>query len=388
MSDETKWRVRLAPAVRVDLAWAAAVVVLTVLAFLLLHAVPGVALPVLLSLAIAWALDPLVDRFERRGWPRTAAILLLGFLLVVVIGAALAFLVPALIDQAVRLPDYLQAIGTRLLPLAERLLDTRLPATWHELGQELAGRAADLAREVGPIAGRFLLRAAGGTATAIAQVLGFSLVPIFVFYFLRDFDRMKERAVLLLPPRHRARLVARFREIDAVLAAFVRGQLTVAAILGAIYAVGLTLSGVKLGLVIGLVAGIAAMIPYAGMALGLVLAAVAVLVDWHDGSIWVAAGATATFVVGQALEGNLITPKIVGEKVGLAPVAVMLAVLAFGEVLGFAGVVLAVPLAAVLQVVLRVLVEHYRASAWYGAAAEAAAGEGGEENRPTAVFSP
>ena len=378
------WASRLAPTVRVDLAWAAAVVALTVAAFLLLHALPGMALPVLLSLARAWVLDPVVDRFEVRGWSRTSAILLLGGALVVVLGAALAFIVPALIEQAMRLPDYVAALGTRLLPLAEELTDTRLPADWHELGQEYAGRAAALAREVGPAAGRFLLRAAGGTATAMAQVLAFALVPIFVFYFLRDFDLMKERATLLLPLRHRARIVGRFREIDGVLAAFVRGQLTVAAILGAIYAVGLTLSGVKLGLVIGLVAGFAAMIPYAGMVLGLALAAVAVLVDWHTGSLWVAAGATATFVVGQALEGNLITPKIVGDKVGLPAVVVMLAVLAFGEILGFAGIVLAVPLAAVLKVVLRVLVEHYRASAWY--VAEEA--DGGEENRSPGAFSP
>src|SRR5690606_36328327 len=144
-----------------------------------------------------------------------------------------------------------------------------------------------------------------------------------------------------------------------------RGQLLVALALGAIYAVGLTISGVKLGLIIGLLAGVASLVPFVGAAFGALLAAVAILVDWHPGSAAVAAGAAITFVLGQALEGNVITPRIVGEKVGLPPVVVMLAVLAFGELLGFAGVVLAVPIAALLKVVFQVLLEHYRASCWY-----------------------
>ncbi len=370
--------------VRVDLAWAAAVLGLTCLAFLLLRFVPGVALPVLLSLGLAWALDPLVDLFEARGWSRTLAIVALGGVLGVAIGAALAFLVPALIDQATRLPGYLQALAGRALPLAEELLGEPLPADWHQLATEFSGRASAVAAKIGPAAGRLLLQAAGGTATAVSQILGLALVPLFLFYFLRDFDEMKGRATALLPPRHRAQIVGRFREIDEVLAAFVRGQATVAAILGAIYAAGLTLAGVKLGLVIGLVAGIASLVPFAGVAIGAVLAAVAVLVDWHEGSLWVAAGAAATFAVGQALEGSVITPRVVGEKVGLPAVVVMLAVLAFGELLGFAGLLLAVPLAALLKVVLRVLVARYRASDWYVAAAPVP----GEEKAAAGDFSP
>ncbi len=375
------------PAIRVDLVWAAAVVVGAILLFILLKLVPGAALPVVLSLGLAWALDPLVDAFEARGWSRASAILLLGGVLSALLVGAVAFLVPVLIEQAQRLPSYFQAIVTRLLPLAEQALDRPLPSTFHELAAELSGRASALAAQVGPAAGRFALRAAGGTATAIASVLGLSLVPIFVFYFLRDFDLMKARALLLLPPRYRTQVAGRFGEIDEVVAAFVRGQLTVAAILGGIYAAGLTLSGVKLGLVIGLVAGIASLVPFAGAALGVVLAAVAVLVDWHEGSQWVAVGAAVTFAVGQALEGNVITPRVVGEKVGLPAVVVMIAVLGFGELLGFVGVVLAVPLAGVLKVVLRVLFARYRESSWYRAATGAKAAPAREQKEAPGVFS-
>lgn len=377
-----RWLRALAPEVRVDLAWAAGVLACTAVAFLLLRLVPSVALPVLLSLALAWILDPLVDRFEARGWSRTAAICLLGGLLAAALAAGLAWLVPALVEQVARLPEYLAALGGRLLPLAERILDRPLPATWHELSAEATGRAASLLREVGPAAGRLALRAAGGTASALSAVLGLLLVPLFVFYFLRDFDEMKARAALLLPPRHRAQVRARFEAIDRILAAFVRGQLMVALILGAIYAVGLTAAGVKLGLAIGLLAGIASLVPYAGAAFGAVLAAIAILVDWHPGSHWVAVGAAVTFVVGQVLEGNVITPRIVGEKVGLPSVVVMLAVLAFGELLGFAGVVVAVPLAALLKVVFQVLLGHYRASRWYGEG-RAGGADGATEGKPT-----
>lgn len=353
-------------------------------AFLLLDRVRGVAVPVLLSLALAWLFDPVVSRLEARGWSRTTAIGALAAVLTVVVGVAVAMVVPALVEQARRLPDYLRGVSGVLVPLLERFFDVEVPSTWRELLSEYAGKAAGLLQRIGPQLGSLLLRAVGGTASAISTILGLALVPLVVFYFLRDFPEMKRRAAELLPPRFRPAVVARCAEIDEILAAFVRGQLTVAAILGAIYAVGLTASGVKLGLVIGLLTGLASIVPFVGMTLGVALAAIAILVDWHDGSHWVAAGAAVTFVVGQVLEGNVITPRVVGEKVGLPPVVVMLAVLTFGELFGFLGLLLAVPLAAVGKVVLRVLVERYRTSRLYLGGGE---GRAAEENSPPPAFS-
>lgn len=346
---------------RADLVWAATVLLCTAGAFLLLEGLRGVAVPVLIALGLAWALDPLIDRFEARGWSRTTAIVLLGAASVAVVGAVVAFLVPTIVAEAQAFPAWLQATTTRLLPLAERLLDRPLPASLHELSAELSAHAAAWTGRAGPL----LLKAVGGTASAASAIFGLALIPVLLFYFLRDFDRLKGRLALLFPPRYRAHVAGRFHEIDGVLAAFVRGQATVAAILGCIYAAGLTASGVKMGLVIGGVAGLFSLVPFAGVASGLVLSAVAILADLHDGSLWTAAGAGATFAVGQILEGYVITPRIVGEKVGLSAAAVILAVLVFGELFGFTGLLLAVPLAAVLQVVARVLLTRYLASGWY-----------------------
>jgi predicted PurR-regulated permease PerM len=307
-------------------------------------------------------LDPLIDRFEGRGWPRSTAIFLLGGLLLAALGVAAALLVPQLVRQAERLPEYVQDLSVRAVPLVESLLGRELPHTMKELASEAGVWASELAGKVGPAVGQFLVKAAGGTAAAVGTVLGLALVPVFLFYFLRDFDTIKGTAAELLPPRYRAQIVGRFSEIDRVLAAFVRGQLTVAAILAAIYATGLTAAGVKLGLVIGVIAGLASIVPVAGVAVGVLLTALAILVDWHDGSTLTVVGAAVTFGVGQVLEGSVITPRIVGEKVGLSAAWVMIAVLGFAEIFGFVGMLLAVPMAAVLKVVIRVLLERFRES--------------------------
>ena len=336
-------------------------------AFALLSMVRGVAVPVLLAFSLAYMLDPLIDKLEARGWSRTTSILVLGGAIVAALATGIAFLVPAGVRQAMKLPGYVQELSVKAVPLAERLLGRELPHTFKELAAEAGTQASDLASQVGPAVGQFLVKAAGGTASAIGTVFGLALVPLFLFYFLRDFDTIKGQAASLLPPRYREQIAGRFAEIDDVLAAFVRGQLTVACILAAIYSTGLTLSGVKLGLAIGVIAGFARLVPVAGVLVGVALSAVAILVDWHDGSHLVAIGAAVTFVVGQALEGSVITPKIVGEKVGLSAVVVMIAVLAFSEIFGFVGMLLAVPLAAVLKVVLRVLLMRFRESSLFRA---------------------
>ncbi len=347
---------------RADLTWASFVVAGLVAVGGLLATLRGVTIPVLVALGLAYVLDPIVDRLERRGWSRTRSILVLGGGLLLSAGGALALVVPATLRQATRLPGYLRDLSARAVPLAESLLGRELPTDVKSIGAELSANAADLASQAGPAVGQFLLKAAGGTASLVGTVGGLALVPLFLFYFLRDFDRLKDDAAELLPAASRAQIRSRFSETDDVLAAFVRGQLTVAAILGTIYATGLTISGVKLGLAIGLLAGLASLVPVAGVVVGVSLTAVAIIVDWHDGSHLTAIGAAITFVVGQGLEGSVITPRIVGEKVGLSPVAVMIAVLAFGELFGLAGMLFAVPLAAVLKVVARVLLGHYRGS--------------------------
>ena len=203
----------------------------------------------------------------------------------------------------------------------------------------------------------------GGTVSVIASLAGVVMIPVFAFYLLRDFDRLVAYVHDLVPAGYREPVSARFREIDEAMSSFIRGQLTVAAILACLYSLGLWLVGIPLALVVGLVAGLGNMIPYVGTTIGLILATLMSLLDWHGfGHLLLVYG---VFVVVEGLQGWVITPKIVGESVGLSPFTVIIAVLVFGELLGFFGVLVAVPLAAVLKILLRVLLEHYRASGFY-----------------------
>jgi predicted PurR-regulated permease PerM len=198
--------------------------------------------------------------------------------------------------------------------------------------------------------------------------VGFVLVPVVGFYLLRDWDLLVER-VSTLVPRGAAPTVARLaRESDQVLGAFLRGQLSVMIALGAIYGIGLWLVGIDVGPLIGMIAGLISFVPFLGAIVGVVMALIAALVQYHD---WLHVILVAVvFAVGQTLEGYVLVPKLVGDRIGLHPVAVIFAVLAGGELFGFIGVLVALPVAAVAMVLLRYAHERYRQSAMYRSGAE------------------
>src|SRR5699024_2502771 len=212
-------------------------------------------------------------------------------------------------------------------------------------------------------------------ATTLAKVSksGFSivlwltnlvLIPVVAFYLLRDWDRIVAQIDRLLPRRQRPTIVRLARESDQVLGAFVRGQLLVMVALGIIYGVGLTLIGLSVGPLIGMIAGLLSFVPYLGFIIGLGAALIAVLVQYGD---WLHLGLLAiVFAIGQMMEGYVLVPRLVGGKIGLHPVAVMFAVLAGGYLFGFLGILLALPAAAVIMVLLRYGYERYRHSDLYG----------------------
>jgi predicted PurR-regulated permease PerM len=204
---------------------------------------------------------------------------------------------------------------------------------------------------------------AGSTVSWLVFLAGLSIVPFITFYLLRDWDELVAGAAALLPRRSAPLLARRFAAIDDALASFVQGQVAVGAILTGIYVLGLWVSGVQLAVLIGVIAGFGNLVPYLGTGIGLALALASVGLHW-DG-VGPLVGVLVTFGVGQALEGFVITPRIVGEQVGLSPVAVIVAILAFGEVFGFIGILLAVPSAAILKVVLEVVVARYRKTRLY-----------------------
>jgi len=189
------------------------------------------------------------------------------------------------------------------------------------------------------------------------------LIPVVTFYLLRDWDLMMAKIHRLLPRNIEGRVSTWATECDEVLGAFVKGQLVVMMALGAIYAVGLWLVGLKLALLIGMIAGLASIVPYMGFIIGFGAAAVAAIMQFQDPTMLLWVG--AVFAVGQALEGMLLTPLLVGDRIGLHPVAVIFAIMAGGQPAGFVGVLLALPVAAVIMVLLRHLHEGYKSSSLY-----------------------
>ncbi|MGE6759840.1 AI-2E family transporter [Corallococcus interemptor] len=358
-----------AEARRVDFVWSAVMVGSLALVFALLSVFGGVAVPVLLALTGAYAFNPLVTLLEKRGVDRTWGTSILFFAgTLLMVGAGL-YLVPVFRDEAAKLPGFFQRASTQVVPQVESLLGVSLPDLVSQRTAELGEKASELLQSAGPTAARLVASFAGNTARFAATLLGLSVVPVLAFFFLQDYPRLMGRIQDLLPRRSVALVSQRFREVDEVLSAFVQGQLTVGAILSVLYAVGLSMARIDLAIAIGLIAGFGNMVPYLGTGIGVVLALLGVLLSWQGP--WQLAVVAATFIIGQLAEGFVITPRVVGEKVGLAPVAVIIAVLAFGELFGFVGILLAVPASAILKVVLSVVLQRYRRTELYKGSARA-----------------
>jgi predicted PurR-regulated permease PerM len=218
-------------------------------------------------------------------------------------------------------------------------------------------------QSAGPAVAGIVAAFAGNTARFIATVVGFLVVPVIAFFFLKDYPLLVKRARELLPRRTADLVSARFYEVDEVLSAFVRGQLTVGAILSVIYAVGFSAARIQMAVVIGLITGFGNMVPYLGTAMGILLSAFGLMLSWQGP--WQILVVVGTFLSALLAEGLFITPRIVGNKVGLPPVAVIIAVLGFGELFGFVGILLAVPTSAILKVVLKVVIQRYRNTSIY-----------------------
>ncbi len=337
---------------------------LAILAFVLfLWVLRGVLLPFVAGLAIAYMLDPVADRLERH-MPRTAAtaVILGGFIALIVLALLLVYPIIAqqIVDLVRRAPELLEQARDRIVPFLTELVG-RLPEGGAGRVREAISSEANKA--VG-LLGDIITGVIGGGAALLDALSFVFITPIVAFYLIRDWDRLVAWVDDGLPRAHAETIRAQLREIDQVLAGFVRGQLSVCLILGIFYAVALTLIGLDFGLVIGLVSGALTFIPYAGAFIGLAATAiVAVIQFWQEP--WMIAVALAVFGLGQFVEGNVITPTLVGDKVGLHPVLLIFALLAFGSVFGFVGVLLAVPAAAVVGVLARFAFMRYRESHFY-----------------------
>ncbi len=318
-----------------------------------------VLLPFLVGGAIAYILDPLADRLERLGLPRVAATLVITLAGLFLLTLAVAFLVPTLTQQLTALirdmPDYFDALRAWLYARFPDLVAEggTVQTALANLGETVRDRGGALAQQV--------LGYVFGVVDAVVFVV---VVPVVAFYLLLDWDGLVAKVDELLPREHLGTIRGIARDIDATLASFVRGQLTVCLILGTFYSVALMLVGLQFGLVVGAIAGLITFIPYIGAVVGGALAiGLALFQFWGE---WTQiALVAAIFVAGQFVEGNILTPKLVGSSVGLHPVWLLFALSAFGSVYGFVGMLVAVPVTAALGVVARFLVGEYKESMLY-----------------------
>ncbi|MHA6161510.1 AI-2E family transporter [Pseudomonas sichuanensis] len=331
----------------------------------LLYLLHNILSPFLVGILLAYLADPLVDRLERAGLSRTWGVVVVFSLFTLLFMALLLVLIPMLAKQLVRLyelaPQMLDWLQHVALPWVQSRLG--LADGFWKFDKIKAAIGAHMGQTT-DIVGVLLSQATASSLALIGWLANLVLIPVVGFYLLRDWDLMMAKLRSLLPRQREEQVVGLAGECHEVLGAFVRGQLLVMLALGVIYSTGLMLVGLELGLLIGMLAGLAAIVPYMGFIIGIGAALVAGLFQF-SGELYPMLGIVAVFMVGQALEGMVLTPLLVGDRIGLHPVAVIFAILAGGELFGFTGVLLALPVAAVIMVLLRHVHDLYKESDMY-----------------------
>lgn len=331
---------------------------------LFIYSIHSILLPFVLGMLIAYFLDPAADCLERKGMSRTAATasLIIGFFAVLVLG--LLALSPVLYDQFMglmrALPGYIDDARRLGGPMLERVLSNIDVPNNADEAKEAAASASGTLFDV---AQDFVTRLFASGMAVVNMIALLTLTPVVAFYLLRDYDHIVAEADRLLPRKSAATIREQVRLMDETISGYLRGQVNVCLLLAVFYAVGLSLAGLKYGIVVGLISGLIAFIPYVGALLGFVVAILIAIFQFDELlRIAIVAG---VYGLGQFIEGNILVPKLVGEKVGLHPAWVIFGMLAGGALLGFVGVLLAVPITAIIGVLVRFAVHRYRESSVY-----------------------
>lgn len=324
----------------------------------------SILLPFVAGMALAYFLDPVADRLEKIGMSRIAAtsLILIVFVLLFIIGLViiLPILAKQISDFITRLPEYLQTLQTLFSSIDTIALAGRFgidPDTFQENFSSVLEQGAGFLKG--------LVQSIWSSGKAIIDIASVLIItPVVAFYMLLDWDKMVKRIDDTIPRDHLETVRGIASEMDRAVAGFIRGQGTVSLLLGTYYAVGLTVVGLNFGLLIGMFAGVISFIPYVGSMIGLILALGVALVQFWPDYISIIM-VVAVFFSGQFLEGNILQPKLVGERVGLHPVWLMFALFAFGALFGFVGLLIAVPAAAAVGVLVRFFVKQYLNSPLY-----------------------
>ncbi|MGP4957596.1 AI-2E family transporter [Pseudomonas helleri] len=334
-------------------------------AVLFVYFLHAILTPFLIAIVLAYMFDPVVDRLEKIGLSRTWGTITVFTLFTVILVTLLVVLVPMLAKQLVKLyqlaPQVLDWLQNTALPWVQTRFGLG-DGFWNF--NKIKATITEHMGQAGDIAGVVLSQATASSLALFGFLANLVLIPVVAFYLLRDWDVLLSKIRGLLPRDREERIVSLAKECHDVLGAFVRGQLLVMVALGIIYSAGLMLLGLELGLLIGLMAGLAAIVPYMGFIIGIGAALIAGLFQF-GGDLYPMLGIVAVFMVGQALEGMVLTPLLVGDRIGLHPVAVIFAILAGGELFGFTGVLLALPVAAVIMVLVRHMHDLYKHSQAY-----------------------
>jgi predicted PurR-regulated permease PerM len=331
--------------------------------FVLVYLLAPILSPFLVGMAIAYLGDPLVDRIEKCVG-RTGGVVIVFCLFMILILVGFLLLLPMLLTEIAALirsvPGFIEWLQTTTSPI---LVD-RFGVDPFSFDMDLiAKQLSEDWQQIGDIVRRLLSQATASSFALLAFLTNLALIPVVSFYLMRDWDNIVSYIRGLVPRGSEQNVVELVSECDEVLSSFLRGQLLVMTLLGIIYSVGLMIVGLELALSIGMLAGLASIVPYLGFVVGIAAASIAAVVQYQEfvPLIYVA----IVFGIGQMLEGMVLTPLLVGDRIGLHPVAVIFAILAGGQLFGFTGILLALPVAAVIMVFLRYYYRQYMASSYY-----------------------
>ncbi len=318
--------------------------------------------PFVISFILAYLLAPLVGILSRR-LPRTAAIALLVLSLLGLLTLVSYAIVPRIIEEVRDLVFALPAYGEYFRSLYQRFSDWLALHRYTGYASEIQQRFVDRLPEVGKLFADQTTSALRGLTSGIAALLNLLMIPFVTFYVLKDYERISEIATQAIPTRHRERVLDLVSRVDLVLGQYVRGQLIVSTFIAVLTAFGLGVSGIRYAMVLGLTAGALNLIPYVGLTISLGISLVVALMD--SGGLIQCVKVLVVFVVVQSVEGNFLSPRVVGERVGLHPVWVMFALVVAANLWGMVGMLIAIPVAAVVNIVVRLVVQRLYGSRFY-----------------------
>lgn len=329
---------------------------------ILLYLLKPIMTPFLVAGLLAYLGDPLVNRLSCYRLPRTAAVVIVFSLLFLAVLLLSLMIVPVLQRQ-------LGILITKFPLMLAWVQETAIPWLNANLGfnvfdvEALKTAATEHWQQAGNVAATVLKTVSHSGHAVITWLLNIVLIPVVTFYLLRDWDRVIFESQVLIPRKAESLVLRLLRECNEVLGAFFRGQLLVMLVLGLVYAAGLSIVGIEVALLVGIIAGLLSIVPYLGFIVGLLVSCLAALFQYHD--LTHVVYVLIVFIIGHVIEGFILTPWLVGDKIGLHPVAVIFAILAGGQLFGFVGVLAALPVAAVIMVLIRYLKQQYLQSQLY-----------------------